>query len=246
MMYDGLEPSELAQRLRSPSCLTLVKVTSTLDVIHQLAAEGAPTGTVVLADEQVAGRGRQGRVWHSPPGTGIWLGYLLQSKRGLPSGVISLRVGLSIVEALAELGVHPQLKWPNDVLVHGRKLAGILCEARWSGEQLRWMGIGIGLNVHGPLPDEVADSAIVLDQVCPGVSRVAVLERLVPKLHRLDSRPRLSNAEREAFNRLDCMTGQTVSRPVAGTVEGVDADGALLVETGQGTERVVGGGLVTA
>src|SRR5207249_77753 len=74
MTYDGLAPTDLAARLRVPGCLSLVSVTSTMDIIHELAGEGAPAGTVVLADEQVAGRGRQGRHWHSPRGLGIWLG----------------------------------------------------------------------------------------------------------------------------------------------------------------------------
>ncbi len=246
MTYDGVASAALAKRLRTPSCLSLVRVTSTLDVVHELAREGAPAHTVVLADEQVAGRGRHGREWQSPPGMGIWLGYLFQPSGSIDGGVVALRVGMAIVDALGELGATPRLKWPNDVLVNGRKVAGVLCEARWQGPRLRWIAIGVGINVHGPLPADLAARAIVLDEVVPHVNRVSVLEHLVPKLHRLDDAPRLTKAEREMFDRLDSLAGRAVRSPVVGTVEGVAADGALLVGTANGTKRVLGGSVVPA
>ncbi|MCH7775143.1 MAG: biotin--[acetyl-CoA-carboxylase] ligase, partial [Gemmatimonadetes bacterium] len=78
MKYDGLDATALSARLGAPNCVALERVTSTLDIIHQLAEDGAPHGTLVLADEQVKGRGRRSRYWHSPRGSGVWLGSLLR------------------------------------------------------------------------------------------------------------------------------------------------------------------------
>lgn len=240
LTYDGLTPPELAARLRARSCLVLSQVTSTLDIVHELAGEGAPAGTVVLAEEQVAGRGRQGRRWLSPPGTGIWLGYLMLPGSEPASGVVALRVGLAVAAVVGDLGARAALKWPNDVLLEDRKLAGILCEAR-SAAGRGWIAIGVGLNVHGPLPVEVGQHGIALEEVIAGVRRVQVLELLVPRLHALSSAPALSADECEEYGTRDWLAGRELRRPVAGRAIGVDVDGALLIATGRGRERVLAG-----
>ncbi len=245
MSYDGLEPSELAARLNAPSCLSLARVTSTLDIIHELAAEGAPDGSLVLADEQVAGRGRFGRRWSSPPQTGIWLGYLLRPDAELEPGVLSLRVGLAVVATLQDLGIATRLKWPNDVMLEGRKVAGVLSEARWTGSRLQWIALGIGINVGGRLPPEVAAQAATLHQVQPGITRVEVLERLIPRLQQVSHSPKMDGTEREQYSRHDWLRGRRLRNPIRGTAAGIDEDGALLVSTDHGVERVVGGSVVT-
>lgn len=246
MPYDGLDGSQLRDLLAVPDCLCFERVSSTLDVVHEKAAAGAPAGIVVLADEQVAGRGRQGRPWSSPPGAGIWLGYLVRPAQRLEGALLAIRVGLAVATTLEELGASPALKWPNDVLLHGRKLAGILCEARWTGADLSWIAVGIGMNVHGPMRGELAQTAIALDEVLPHVTRAQVLHPLVARLHRLAMAAELSAVERAAYGRYDWLAGRRVSRPIAGTVEGLGSDGALLVRTGAGVARVKGGGVVPA
>lgn len=246
MSYDGLNPEELARRLRAPSCLSLVKVTSTLDIIHELAAEGAPAGTVVVADEQVAGRGRFGRKWSSPPKTGIWLGYLLRPDAAPASGVLAIRVGLAVLEVLERLGIQARLKWPNDVVLRNRKLAGVICEARWIRETPQWIAAGIGINVHGPLPAEIAREAVALDEVHEGVTRISILELLVPKLHTLPDVSDLLDEERERFGRHDWLRGRRLRVPLRGSACGIDHEGALLVRTEHGVERIVGGSVVAA
>lgn len=243
--YDALTTAELARRLAAPGCLVLPVVSSTMDVVHDLAAEGAPAGTVVLADEQRSGRGRQGRRWYSPAGIGVWLGYLVRPQAALENGVMAVRVGLAVAEVLEELGVAAQLKWPNDVVVRERKLGGILCEAR-RGRSGQWIAVGVGINVHRPLPDELAHKAIALDEMRDDVTRVDVLERLVPKLRRLPDAPTLSAQECTRFRERDWLRGRPVREPVAGVVDGLDADGALLVRTAAGVARVVGGSVVAA
>lgn len=244
--YDGVPREELARRLAAPRCLTLQQVGSTLDEVHQLAGAGAPAGTVVLAEEQLAGRGRMGRRWLSPPGTGIWLGYLARPGCAVERGLMALRVGLAVVQSLGDLEVAARLKWPNDVVVSDRKLGGILCEARWTGRLVAWVAVGVGLNVHGPLPDELEGTAIALDEVRPDVNRVAVLERLVPRLHVLPDVARLTEDEQATFVRHDWLRGRRLTEPVVGTAVGIDREGALLVETEQGVERIVGGGIAAA
>lgn len=246
MAYDGLGPDELQHRLGVPHLLCLRKVTSTLDLIHELAQDAAPTGTLVLADEQVAGRGRQGRSWHSPPGVGVWIGLLRRPERKPETGVFALRVGLVLVDALATLGITARIKWPNDVVVRGRKLAGVLCETRWLGERLRWMAVGVGINVHHPLPDEVTHTAIALAELVPTVSRVAVLEALAPRLVALSDEPTLSDGELAAYRQHDALMGHELVEPVRGHAKGIDHDGALLVQTPHGVERVAGGHIVAA
>src|SRR2546422_9035115 len=162
---DGLPGNVLAQRWGVPQVGLFRRLGSTLDAIHDLAAQDAPHGTVVLAEEQTAGRGRDGRTWRSPPG-GVWLGMLLRPPPALPaSGVLSLRVGLVLADVVeAVLGVRPTslsrpragLKWPNDVLVDDRKGAGILCETRRPGDALPGLAVGSGGNAVKGIRGEIA------------------------------------------------------------------------------------------
>jgi len=129
-----------------------------------------------------------------------------QDTRG---GVLSLRVGLAVLGALDDLGITARLKWPNDVVANDRKLAGILCEARWVKEQTSWVAVGIGMNVHGPLPGEIAEDAVTLDELQSGVTRIGFLEALVPRLHALSHAAALSTAERAEYARHDWLLGRT-------------------------------------
>jgi BirA family biotin operon repressor/biotin-[acetyl-CoA-carboxylase] ligase len=246
MRYEGLDPEELARQLDAPRCLCLDRVDSTLDLVHRLAGGGAPTGTVVLANEQVEGRGRHGRRWHSHPGCGILMAYLARPQVATEGGLLAVRAGLAVVRSLDDLDVDAGLKWPNDVVVRDRKLGGILCEARWLRGRQAWVAVGIGLNLRGPVPSGVKESAITLDEVRPGTTRLEVLQRLVPRLHGMRDAPELEALEQEAFREYDWLRGRWLRSPVAGRASGIGADGALLVETEDGVERIVGGSVATA
>jgi BirA family biotin operon repressor/biotin-[acetyl-CoA-carboxylase] ligase len=150
------------------------------------------------------------------------------------------------LETLAEIGVAAFIKWPNDVLVRDRKLAGVLCEARSDGESDPWVAVGIGMNVHGPVASEIIREAIALDEVVPRITRLAVLLKLVPRLQHLSHERALDTGERERFRKHDWLSGRLLSDPLAGAACGIDRDGALLVRTPSGIERVVGGSVVTA
>ena len=239
LAIDDVPAAALARRWGVPHCDLFRTLSSSLDAIHELGAQGAPAGTVVLAEEQTAGRGRDGRTWKSPAG-GVWLAILVRPP--LPeAGLLSLRAGLIVADVVDELVGAPraQLKWPNDVLIDSRKVAGILSEARWQGDTPQWLGLGVGINVANAIPPELADRAIALQDVVPGARRIDVLDRLVPALLRLTTHDaRLTEFEVAAFAQRDWLRGRQIRTPLAGRAAGIRPDGALLVDTGAGTTMV--------
>jgi BirA family biotin operon repressor/biotin-[acetyl-CoA-carboxylase] ligase len=203
----------------------LESTTSTLDVAHRLAADGAPAGTLVIANEQTAGRGRGGKSWQSLPGAGLWLTLIERPLDTSGIGVLSLRVGLAAAEALDRFAPEPiRLKWPNDLYVDRGKLGGVLVEARWREQSLEWIAIGLGVNVKQP---EGVDNAGVLE---PGTARVDVLGELVPGLRAAAAATgALDDAELEDFNARDLARGKVCLEPALGRVAGITATGELLV-----------------
>jgi BirA family biotin operon repressor/biotin-[acetyl-CoA-carboxylase] ligase len=190
-----------------------------------LAAAGAPHGTLVTASEQTAGRGRQGRTWVTPPGTAIAASLVL---RGFDD-LLPLRAGLAVADLA---GASARVKWPNDVLLHGRKVAGILAEAHAPA----WAVLGIGVNVVS-VPPEVADIAAALD-------RDDVEQALAELLAALERRLAQPAAELLADLRTrDALLGERVQWSGGeGTGAGIDDSGALLVTTpGGGTLALAAG-----
>jgi len=239
LTLDGVPAGDLAPRWGVPRCELVARLGSTLDAAHDLGAAGVPAGTTLIAEEQTAGRGRDGRTWHSPAG-GVWLAMLLRPARA-ELGAVSIRAGLALADAVdALLGrAETRLKWPNDVLLGDRKLAGILCEGRWQGVALQWLAVGVGVNVCNAIPADVARRAVALHEWLPAVRRIDLLDRLVPALARLSaSEPALSVDERAAFAARDWLRGRELRAPAAGRVRGVGPDGALLVDAGGGTVAV--------
>ena len=137
-------------------------VESTNLLAIKLAQQGAPQGVVVLADQQLSGRGRGRRSWHSPPGVGIYCSIVLRPKTAPEKAqLITLITGVSIVKAVAlRTGLSPRVKWPNDVLINGKKVAGILLEGRASGARLEYSVIGFGINVNNGLADLPEDIGV--------------------------------------------------------------------------------------
>lgn len=243
--YDGIDATDLAVRLGVPAVHAYDTVDSTMDLAHAVAEDGAPAGTLVLADAQEAGRGRQGRAWTSEAGRGIW--FTLVERPEEPSGVevLSLRIGLAIAEALEPFAPAAiQLKWPNDVYVGEGKLAGILSEGRWRSGRLDWLAIGIGINVR--LPDSAPTDGRA-GALRPGVTRLEVLERLVPAVRNAAaaSGP-LAADEVSRFHARDLAVGRAVVSPSRGIVAGVDSTGAVTVVGATGRALHRAGSLVFA
>jgi BirA family biotin operon repressor/biotin-[acetyl-CoA-carboxylase] ligase len=221
--YDGVAASALASRLGIPAAHLFDRVGSVLDVAHRVAPE-SPSGTLVLADEQTAGRGRQGRRWASASGAGIWLTLIERCGDAGALDVLSLRCGLYAAEALDELATSTiGLKWPNDLYVDGRKLAGILIEARWRGTTPDWVAIGFGLNVAAP----DIETGIGLRA---GVTRVDALTRLVPALRRASAAEgALDEDELSRWHGRDVAASRVLTAPAAGVAAGISSSGELLV-----------------
>jgi BirA family biotin operon repressor/biotin-[acetyl-CoA-carboxylase] ligase len=221
--YEGEPVQALAARWQLPAVHAFDAVGSTLDVAHALAPTAA-SGTLILADEQVAGRGRHGRRWTSAPGAGVWLTLIERPTDMRALDVLALRCGLYTAEALDDLaGTTVRVKWPNDLYVGDRKLAGILIETRWRGTSAEWVAIGFGLNVTAP---DVATGA----GLAASATRLAALDRLVPALRRAAAASRhLSEGELARWRQRDLAVGCTAIEPSAGVVQGISATGELLV-----------------
>jgi BirA family transcriptional regulator, biotin operon repressor / biotin---[acetyl-CoA-carboxylase] ligase len=237
---DGATAAELRDALDLPRVELLETTTSTLDVAHRLAADGAPAGTLVIANEQTAGRGRGGKSWQSPPEAGLWLTLIERPADTSGLDVLSIRVGLAAAEALDRFAPEPiRLKWPNDLYVDRGKLAGILVEARWREQSVEWIAIGLGINVRRP---ETIESAAGLE---PGTARADVLAELVPAL-RSAARATgpLGEEELEEFNARDMARGKTCTQPALGRVAGITPTGELLVALADTVAQFRSGSLV--
>lgn len=227
-------------------------VGSTNDVAGALAAEGAPSGTLVIAEEQLLGRGRAGRRWISPGELGLWLSMIVRPTSE-ELGALPLRIGAVVAEALDLAPDRPtQIKWPNDVLVGGRKVAGILCEASWSGGKLESAVAGIGINLlqnEADFPPELRGHATSLRlEVGDGISRYDIASRVVVGLRSQVVSVAADNWL-QAVSRRDWLAGRRIrivdpesgAESTRGVAAGIDADGALLLRTADGVTRVQSG-----
>jgi BirA family transcriptional regulator, biotin operon repressor / biotin---[acetyl-CoA-carboxylase] ligase len=200
---------------------------STNERAKALAAAGAPDGTLVTADEQTAGRGRQGRVWTAPPGSSVLLSLIL---RELDERHELLPLAAAVAVCVA-LPVEAAIKWPNDVWIARRKVAGILVEGR---PQEGWAVLGLGVNVTAyEFPPELSETATSLRIAGAETSRDRVLEDLVRSLTNWLDAPR--DEVLAAWRARDALKGEPVRwSDGAGTADGIDDSGALRVQTDNG------------
>jgi birA, biotin-[acetyl-CoA-carboxylase] ligase region len=226
--YDGEAVATLASRWSLPAVHAFAEVGSTLDVAHTIAPS-SDSGTLVIADEQTAGRGRHGRRWTSSAGAGVWLTIIERPTDARALDVLAIRCGLYAAEALDDLArTTVGVKWPNDLFVGNRKLAGILIETRWRGTAPEWVAIGFGLNVITPDLDTAAG-------LPHGVSRIMALDRVIPALRRAASASRhLGDAELTSWRARDVAIGLRVTAPSEGVVESITPTGEILIRTSAG------------
>jgi len=236
---------------QAPPAINLVhlpRVTSTMDVLDDLIAAGAPEWTVVLTDEQTDGVGRAGRAWEAEPGSALLFSVLVRPKMPTEqTGMLAIAVGVALAAFLDTLGVRVALKWPNDVLLDGRKLAGILIRTR--RDALGTVAnIGIGLNLISAEIGEKRRAA--LDMVKVDVPKaVSIVSCIVQQLAQVLSCMNIS-AIQESWMAKSAYLGQGVvvvdgPRLITGVLRGIDDHGALLIEDELGLlQTVVAGDVV--
>ncbi|WP_225999106.1 biotin--[acetyl-CoA-carboxylase] ligase [Paenibacillus sp. BJ-4] len=252
---DRLEVSKLARSLNTQSfgkrIVILDSTVSTQQDAMRLAEEGAPEGTVVLAEEQTAGRGRLGRRWFSPRGKGVWMSIVLRPTQPMAfTPQLTLLTGVALCRAIRRLtGVEAGIKWPNDLLIHGRKVSGILLESAAEDQRVRYCIAGIGIDVNlnrDDYPEELSQVGTSLKiEAGHEIDRTELIAAVLGEMEQLcmlyaeqgfQPIAMLWEALSVTINRtVRAHTGQGVA--VEGTAVGLDPSGALVVETDQG-ERI--------
>ena len=225
---------------------------STQTRARELASQGASRG-IVVANEQSAGQGTRGRVWVAPRGTSLLASWIVRPAPVAPALFAAL-AGVAVARSLGALtGADARLEWPNDVHVEGRKVAGALAHATSDGDG-GVLVLGIGINVHqrpDDFPAELSTRAISLVMAGHPLDRLALLARLTRELDRLEDTTERGAALDEWRGR-STFLGKTVEvragerAPYRGVAAAIDDDGALLVTTSSGTERVVAGEVALA
>jgi BirA family biotin operon repressor/biotin-[acetyl-CoA-carboxylase] ligase len=254
---DRLLPDEIARHYHPKTFRGALVHQETIDSTNRLAAElarqGADEGTVVLAEQQTAGRGRLGRSWVSPSRLNLYASIVLRpAMPPLEVPRLTLVAGIAVAEAIAAtVPLRAEIKWPNDVLLGGRKVAGVLTELEAETERVRFVIVGIGVNLNAArsdFPPELQSKAtsLLLASGAP-VDRAAFAGRLLGALDGLYATFLRGGfaALRPRYEELHCLTGRRVTiegkPPVAGTVRGIDDSGALLVESAGTVQRVISG-----
>jgi BirA family biotin operon repressor/biotin-[acetyl-CoA-carboxylase] ligase len=242
-ILDGLTTRWLGHRV-----VTYEAIDSTNAVAKALAAQGVAEGMLVIAEEQTAGRGRLDRRWLAPPGTSLLFSLIFRPQLEIARAVaLTMICGLGVREGIRELTALPaQLKWPNDILLHGRKAGGILTEAGTSREHLDWVVVGIGLNVNlavAALPAEFGATSLQ-HELGQATSRVRLLQQSLLRIEQRYERLRAGQWPVQEWSAALETLGQRVQLHTAGgaaegLAEAVNDEGALLLRLDDGQLRTV-------
>jgi BirA family transcriptional regulator, biotin operon repressor / biotin---[acetyl-CoA-carboxylase] ligase len=228
------------------------KVDSTQRVAHRLSYEYVPEGTVVLAEEQESGRGRMDRKWYSPKYTGIWMSIILRPKLPLAKAPqLTLIAAVAVVQAIEQLTeLSPQIKWPNDILINGKKMTGILTELQAEADQIHSVIIGMGINVNQKkedFPEELQEIAtsIYIEQG-EMLSRSALIQSVLTNLEKLyflylekGFYPIKLLWEGYAISIGKKIKARTLSNVIEGIAVGITDDGVLKIEDQTGRVHLV-------
>jgi BirA family biotin operon repressor/biotin-[acetyl-CoA-carboxylase] ligase len=236
-----LAPGPLGKRIHH-----FFKTGSTNSIVMALGEAGEPHGTLVLAEEQTAGRGRAGHSWHSEKTNGIYMTVLLRPPIApLHAPIMTLVAGLAVREAiLEEAGVAPDLRWPNDLMLSGKKFCGILTEMNAEQDRIHFLAVGIGINVnHERVPEALKDVATSL-RIATGrtYSRIEIIARLLRHLDSYYNRflsegptPIVARfSEVSSYARGKRVRIETPTETYTGTTEGLGPNGLLLVRREDG------------
>ncbi|MCK9389677.1 MAG: biotin--[acetyl-CoA-carboxylase] ligase [Sulfuritalea sp.] len=228
----------------------LPRCDSTNAVLLSRAEAGAPSGTVVIAEEQTAGRGRRGRIWFASPGDSLTFSLLWRFAPGTAPAGLSLAVGVAVTRALTIVGAgKTALKWPNDILKDGRKLGGILVELVPGAPHAAVIGIGINLRLPVGMPEDVCAASTAIDATGAAADvnelLAALLGELLATLEIFATEGfaaiRPEWMARHAWQDARVSLSTDFAPPREGICRGVDTDGALLLEVDGRVERVLSG-----
>ena len=234
----GLETKSLGRNIHFEE-----SVTSTQAIAHKLAYEGAVEGTLVVAEEQTTGRGRLDRAWYSPKHTGVWMSLILRPQIP-PSQApqLTLLAAVGVVQAIQEVtGLEPDIKWPNDILIHQKKLVGILTELQAETDRINSVIIGIGINVNQELnhfPESLHSIASSLSiEKGKKIDRAKLIQVILLKIEKL-YKEYLQHGFKvvkllwESY--ATSIGKQIIARTLNGSIEGkaigIDEEGVLLLE----------------
>lgn len=249
---DRLSAADLLVRLSTKSMGKTLKLFDSLDstqsVAHKLAEQGAGEGTLVLAEQQTAGRGRMGRSWHSPKGKGIWMSLVLRPQIPVHfTPQLTLLVAVALCRTIRKIEPLPvAIKWPNDLLIEGKKISGILLESSAEDERLKYVIAGIGISVNlrdEDYPDELREIGTSL-RIASGKewNRTELIQSFLEQFETLYELYHADGFEpiRVAWEALAISLGKPIrARTPKGNVEGVaesiDEMGALLVRLSDGS-----------
>ncbi len=222
---------------------------STNDEALAWATEHAPDLSLVYAEEQTSGRGRMNRPWLTPPATALALSLILRptAHERQHIGLFSGLAALALVSTLKKYGVIAQIKWPNDVLIHRKKAAGILVETVWMGAEAESVVLGMGVNVA---PESIPPAEMlkfpatcILSEAAMPIERIDLLHTLLAEL--IAWRPKLASDEFiRAWDSSLAFRGETVqvwaeAEPITGQINGIETDGSLRLRLSDGTPRVI-------
>lgn len=233
-------------------------ISSTNEFALSISLKGAESGTVVIADSQARGRGRVGRVWISPPGSNIYMSAVLRPEIAVQDApFLTVAAALACAYALrSKTGLTVNIKWPNDLMVSGKKIGGILTELRSGRDKIKFAVIGIGINVNSQgkdFPEELANIATSVKEVTGKYfSRSDIIAEVLNELERWykklmgDGRFLLL----EEWKRLSCTVGKWVrvtlcSEVISGLAEEIDEEGMLVLKLSSGERRRISAGDLT-
>ena len=258
---DTIAEEEVASRLQTERMGRQIRYFSRIDSTNQyakrIAEEGAPDGTLIIADEQTAGKGRSGRTWVTPPAEAIAFTLLLRPKLSPDRiSMVTLVMGLAVTNAVNSLyGVSAGIKWPNDVVIKGRKLCGILTEMSAEVRQVNYIVIGVGINANlTSFPEEIREIATSLRlELSRDINRAELIARVMAEFERLYAEFEAQGdlgAVMQEYNELCLNAGSKVrvldpNGEYTGTSRGINSMGELLVETEDGQMQEVYAGEVS-
>lgn len=228
------------------------RTTSTNSIAHQWALEGAPHGAIVTAEEQTAGVGRRGREWVSAPGQGIYLSLILRPHASLLPQQCTLLLAVAACRALERSAdVRAQTKWPNDILLQGKKAGGVLCSGEWRRDELAFIIAGIGLNINQTaeqLPDRPIYPATSLHQVSHQKHDIEdLLQKVLFEMQTLEQQT--WETVHQEFEQRCIFMGEVIGlqedhKKYFGIAERIDDEGFLWLRTADGLRRFVNGEIV--